>query len=62
MLSAANGTSIKTFGRRSISLSFRGLSVSHTFLLAEVKQPILGSDFFRAHDLLIDVPRPRLLA
>ena len=46
VLSAANGMSIKTFGRRSISLSFRGLSVSHTFLLAEVKRPILGSDFF----------------
>ena len=55
VLHAANGSVIRTFGTRVISLSLPNLSVSHRFLLADVKRPILGSDFFRAHDLLIDI-------
>ena len=60
-LLAANGSSIKTFGRRNIFLSFNGLSVVHSFLLADVRKPILGSDFFRANGLLIDIARCRLV-
>ena len=60
-LQAANGSSIKTFGRRKIFLSLPGLSVVHQFLLADVKKPILGSDFFRANNLLIDVSHCRLV-
>ena len=30
------------------------------FLLADVRKPILGTDFFRAHDLLIDISNCRL--
>ena len=59
-LSAANGSSIKTFGRRAISLAFPGLSVVHKFLLADVKKPILGTDFFPANNLLIDISCQRL--
>ena len=33
----------------------------HRFFLADVEQPILGSDFFRRHHLLIDVARQRLV-
>ena len=59
-LRAANGSSIQTFGKKTISLSFPGLSVVHKFLLADIKKPILGSDFFRAHKLLIDISSQRL--
>ena len=54
-LQAANGTAISTFGIKAVSLALPGLSVSHDFLLADVKKPILGSDFFRANNLLIDI-------
>ena len=54
-LKAANGTSIRTFGKKTIKLSFAGLKVVHTFLLADVKKPILGTDFFRDNDLIIDL-------
>ena len=60
-LSAANGTSIQTFGRRNIFLSLPGLSVVHEFLLADIQKPILGSDFFRSNGLLIDIARHRLV-
>ena len=60
-LLAANGSSIKTFGNRDIFLALPGLSVVHTFLLAAVKSPILGSDFFRRNNLLIDVANQRLV-
>ena len=60
-LQAANGSSIRTFGKKTISLALPGLSVVHKFFLADVEQPILGSDFFRRHRLLIDVARQRLV-
>ena len=60
-LLAANGSSIRTYGPRSIFLSFPGLKVTHDFLLADVRTPILGSDFFRTNDLIIDIPGQRLL-
>ena len=60
-LSAANGSSIKTFGEKDIFLALPGLSVVHKFLLADVQSPILGSDFFRRNHLLIDVARRRLV-
>ena len=62
-LVAANGSSIKTFGKRSISISFaNGHCVQHKFWLATVSKPILGADFFRQHDLLIDLANQRLLS
>ena len=61
VLSAANGTSIQTFGKKKISLCFPGFSVVHAFFLADVQHPILGSDFFRQNDLLIDIARRRLV-
>ena len=61
MLRAANGSSIKTFGKRDIFLSLSGFKVTHTFMLADVRTAILGSDFFRAHGLLIDIAGCRLL-
>ena len=55
VLQAANGSKIRTFGTHQIKLNFGALQVSHPFALAEVSRPILGSDFFVKHNLLIDL-------
>ena len=60
-LLAANGTSIPTFGSRDIFLALPGLNVVHSFLLADVRTPILGTDFFKKNYLVIDIPRRRLV-
>ena len=60
-LRAANGTSIPCFGSKTVALSFGPLRTKHSFKIAVVNQPILGSDFFLKHDLLIDVRGRRLL-
>ena len=60
-LQAANGTSIPTLGRATITLNFQGLSAKHDFFLAKVPRPILGADFFSRHDLLIDIGSKCLL-
>ena len=60
-LRAANGSSIACFGSRTVPLSFGPLVAKHSFKIAAVNQPILGSDFFQKHDLLIDVRGRRLL-
>ena len=60
-LVASNGSDIKTFGTKRLSLELPGLRLQHTFRLASVARPILGADFFRRHGLLIDVKHSRLL-
>ena len=60
-LLAANGSFIKTYGKKDIFLSLPGLNVVHTFILADVRTPILGSDFFRDNHLVIDIPRQQLV-
>ena len=57
-LRAANGSSIASFGKKKICLSFApGHRIKHEFWIAEVSRPILGCDFFLAQNLVIDVPR-----
>ena len=61
-LIAANGSSIRTFGKRSIRVSFsENFHATHSFWIASVDRPILGADFFAAHHLLIDMNNKRLL-
>ena len=61
-LVAANGSDIKTFGKRDITLSFApGVQMVHKFWIATVRRPILGADFFASHELLIDVSNKRLV-
>ena len=61
-LSAANGTSIKTWGKNNITLEISSKKLySHEFYLADVTRPILGADFFIAHSLIIDLKGKRLL-
>lgn len=49
ILYAANGTKIKTYGEKTLSLNF-GLRRNFVwnFVIADVTQPIIGADFFRA--------------
>ncbi|GFR69417.1 Pol polyprotein [Elysia marginata] len=62
-LTAANGTSIHIWGRRSVSLAIgRRRQHKHEFYLADVTRPILGADFFTKHGLAIDLRGKRLLS
>lgn len=62
-LCAANGTSIRTWGKRNISLEISpNKHVSHEFFIADVTRPILGADFFITHSLIIDLKGKRLLS
>ena len=61
-LKAVNGTPIKTFGTRSLTLSL-GLrrTFRWVFIIAETATPILGADFLRHYQLLVDMTRFRLV-
>lgn len=61
-LFAANGTSIRTFGEKRITLDL-GLrrTFQWTFLIADVSVPIIGADFLKYYDLLVDVGRNKLI-
>ncbi|GBP17365.1 hypothetical protein EVAR_70487_1 [Eumeta japonica] len=59
---AANGSPIKTFGQRRLSLSL-GLrrSLTWNFFIADVNIAIIGSDLLKAYDLLVDIKRGKLI-
>lgn len=61
-LFAANGSSIATYGKRllTIDLGLRRL-LQWPFVLAEVKRPIIGSDFLSHFNLLPDMRNRRLV-
>lgn len=61
-LFAANGTKIQTYGsiRLTLNLGIRR-SLEHQFIFADVQQPIIGSDFLRKHNLLVDISNNRLI-
>lgn len=61
-LYAANGTIINTFGERLLTLDL-GLrrSFQWKFIIADVRQHIIGSDFLSHFDLLVDSKRKALL-
>ena len=62
-LVAANGSTIHTYGKRQLEVSFgSGPPFHHSFWIATIRRPILGADFFTSHGLLIDMPRRRLLS
>lgn len=60
-LRAVNGTNIATYGVCSLTLDL-GLrrSFTWTFIVADVKQPILGADFLQNFGLTVDIRRHRL--
>ncbi|XP_055634304.1 uncharacterized protein LOC129774568 [Toxorhynchites rutilus septentrionalis] len=61
-LFAANGSPINTYGtkRLNIDIGLRRPFV-WVFTIADVKSPIIGSDFLRQHDLLVDLRRNKLI-
>ncbi len=54
-LVAANGSTIDTFGTRTIPLDLGFRKFKWSFVLADVNRPMLGADFFCNTHLLIDV-------
>ncbi len=61
-LLAVNDTPISTYGKRSLTLNL-GLrrSLPWIFIIADVQKPILGADFLRHFELLVDVNRKQLI-
>ena len=61
-LLAVNGSSIITYGKRSLTLNL-GLrrAFRWIFIVANVQEPILGADFLRHFSLLVDIKRSRLI-
>ncbi|GFS24617.1 retrovirus-related Pol polyprotein [Elysia marginata] len=60
-LQAANETSISTYGSQTVSLRFNETTYDARLIIADVKRPLLGADFFRRHNLLVDLNGQRLI-
>lgn len=58
---AANGSRISAFGHRDLTVRFNGVAYKWSFAIANIKFCIIGSDFLRHNDLLVDVNGRRLL-
>lgn len=62
MLYAANGSPIKVVGEKRVKLDLGLRRDFHwSFVVADVTSPIIGSDFIKYYDLLIDLRRNRLI-
>ena len=61
VLTAANGSNIRTYGVRTISLVFNSRHYKWPCTIADVSQLLLGANFLRTLSLLIDVRRRRLV-
>lgn len=61
-LFAANGTPIATFGQKLITVNL-GLRRNFTwaFIIANVTRPIIGADFLRNFELLVDLKNKKLI-
>ena len=66
-LVAANGTWYMvqwyngTYGEQEVSIRLSGRTYSWTFIIADVRHPLLGADFLSHFNLVVDVARHRLL-
>ena len=54
-IQSANGSWIATYGARNASLCFRGRVYSARLVIADARQKLLGADFLRHHNLLVDL-------
>lgn len=61
-LYAANGSSINTYGEETLKLNI-GLrrNYSWSFIIADVKRSIIGADFLRHHNILVDLKGQQLI-
>lgn len=61
-LFAANGSEIKTYGTKILTLNLKlRRPYKWTFIVADVKQPIIGADFIKYHKLLVDLNGHKLV-
>ena len=61
-LTAANGSKIKTWGQRTLTFNLgKGRTYQQDFYVADVTRPILGANFFIAHNAAIDLRGRRLI-
>ena len=61
LLEAVNGSKIRTYGHKQITLSVNGRKYAWQFLVADVTQPLLGADFLCSNTLMVDVKGQRLV-
>ena len=54
-LLAPNGSSIRTYVTRRLSLHFASNTYHWNFIIANVTCPLLGADFLRSNSLLVDL-------
>ena len=54
-LVAANGSSIASYGTQQTHVQLGKRKFTVTFIIADVRRPILGADFLRRHKLLVDL-------
>ena len=60
-LYAANNTPIPVYGMEKLTLDLGfARKFNHEFLKADIKTAILGADFLRSHNIIVDLPRGRL--
>lgn len=61
-LYAANGTMIKTFGHKTLTISLHlRRAFTWRFIIADVSTPIIGADFLHHFGLLLDIRKKRLI-
>ena len=60
-LSAANGSNIRTFGSRTVSLSINSRLYQWNCVVADVSKPLLGADFLCHFGLMVDMRRRQLV-
>jgi len=60
-LVTANKTPVPCWGRRTCTVKFGGKTFEWSFLLAKVSFPIVGADFLRRFDLMVDLKRMTLV-
>lgn len=62
MLQAVNGSTINTYGQKSLTLNLHlRRSFAWVFILADVPKPIIGADFLNHFSLIVDVRNQRLI-
>ena len=54
-LVAANGSTIQTFGKHTITLCFMMKEYRWDFVIAEMSRPLLGTDFLLVNSLRVDL-------
>ena len=58
---AANGSSIASYGTQQTHVQLGKRKFTVTFIIADVRRPILGADFLRRHKLLVDLCGQKLI-